>query len=124
MAGITKFQSESDTVIYNADYPATVKIAEQSKGRKLKVVSLKLEEGDGCFVKNDQIVVRLNSLEEIIMSVNDIGLVGRHNWENVCAAIMAAKVLGIDNEHIVAATRAFIELNGFYNSKNEIRCPW
>jgi UDP-N-acetylmuramoylalanine--D-glutamate ligase len=106
-AGITKFQSESDTVIYNADYPATVKIAEQSKGRKLKVVSLKLEEGDGCFVKNDQIVVRLNSLEEIIMSVNDIGLVGRHNWENVCAAIMAAKVLGIDNEHIVASTRAF-----------------
>ena len=58
-------------------------------------------------MRERQVVVRVQGNEEIIMSVSDIGLIGEHNWENVCAAIMAAKTLGVDNPPIVAAVKSF-----------------
>lgn len=109
-AGITKFQTADDTVIYNSDYPASVRIADQSKGNRLSVaVGATLESPDvlNCFIHDGIIIVRLNGTEESIMPVSEIGLVGQHNWENVCAAILAAKVLQIDNGHIVSAVKAF-----------------
>ncbi len=113
-AGITKFQTADDTVIYNTDYPASVKIAQQSKAKKFGVAvrtALELSSPHNaevnCFVRDGNVIVKLNDFEESILPVSEIGLVGQHNWENVCAAVLAAKVLQIDNEHIVLAIKAF-----------------
>ncbi len=123
-AGITKFQTENNTVIYNVGYPASVKIAQQSKAKKFGVAvgtAPRLAEATAkrvelsspqnaeanCFVRDGSFIVQLNGVEESIMPVSDISLVGQHNWENVCAAILTAKVLQIDNEHIISAVKAF-----------------
>ncbi|MFH0873835.1 MAG: UDP-N-acetylmuramoyl-L-alanine--D-glutamate ligase [Candidatus Komeilibacteria bacterium] len=105
-AGIAKFQQADDVIIFNSDYPNSVTIAKQSLGRKLAVSRKKLE-GEGCFVDNGWIMMRLGQTEEKIMPVADIALVGQHNWENVCPAILAAKLIGIDNKFIIDAIKKF-----------------
>ena len=105
-AGITKFQTSGDTVIYNSDYPASVAIAGYSKGRKLEV-SRKHIDSDGCTVKNNLLIVQFDGQEEIYMAASDFGLVGQHNWENICAAVMAARALGRSDQAIISTIKKF-----------------
>ncbi len=122
-AGITKFQTTNDTVIYNGDYPGSVAIAAHSPGKKF-VVSRKHIEGDGCTVKNNLLIVQLGGQEEIYMAASDFGLVGQHNWENICAAVMAAKVLGRSDQAIISTIKKFAGLEHrleFVEEKSGVR---
>lgn len=51
---------------------------------------------NGCYIKNRAIYY----YDEKIINIDDIKLVGNHNYENVMAAIMVVKELNIDNEYI------------------------
>ncbi len=61
----------------------------------------------GIYVENNQIVFNYNNEKSIIMDVDDIFIVGKHNLENVLAACAAAKLLGIDNDIIARAVKNF-----------------
>jgi UDP-N-acetylmuramoylalanine--D-glutamate ligase len=59
-----------------------------------------------CYIKNNSIFFKRNTEEEII-SLNDISLVGEHNYQNIMCAIVVAKLIGISNEHIREQIKSF-----------------
>ncbi len=75
-----------------------------------------------CYIKNDAIYFKRTKEEEII-KLNEIKLVGEHNYQNVMCAIVIAKLIGISNEHIRERIMSFepvehrIEFAGVINGK-------
>lgn len=59
-----------------------------------------------CYIKEDAIWYKRNN-EEKIIDLKDVPLVGFHNYQNVMASIIIAKIVGITNEHIVEAIKEF-----------------
>lgn len=82
-ANIFKHQTASDIAIYFADNLYSQHIAGSSKGVKIPYF-----EKPGAYVRDDGVVV-VGEDETQIIRKNDIKLLGRHNLENVCAALTA-----------------------------------
>ena len=61
------------------------------------------KEINGCYIKNDSIYY----YDEKIIDLKDIKLIGVHNYENIMAAIMVVKELGISNEFIIKVLKEF-----------------
>ena len=58
---------------------------------------------NGSYIKDDAIYY----YDEKIIDLNDIKLVGMHNYENIMAAIMVIKELGLDNSCITEILKTF-----------------
>jgi UDP-N-acetylmuramoylalanine--D-glutamate ligase len=67
-----------------------------------KYFSIK-EKVDGCYLKDDAIYY----YDEKIIDTKDIRLIGNHNYENIMAAIIVVKELGVKNESIVSLLKEF-----------------
>lgn len=60
------------------------------------------------YIKNGAIYFkRKPSEEEKIVDLKEIQLVGNHNYQNVMASIISAKIIGVDTENIKAAIQEF-----------------
>ena len=104
--GIVRHQGKDDTVIANLDYPSSLRIAEQSVAKKI-YVSARKSIPEGCYVSGTDIVWKLGAREEKIAQTTDVLLPGKHNLENVCAAVAVAKVAGVENKYIRETLKAF-----------------
>ncbi len=62
---------------------------------------------NGIYVENNNIVYNYNGEKSIVMNVDDIFIVGKHNLENVLASCAAAKLLGIENDTIMETVKGF-----------------
>ncbi len=71
-----------------------------------KFIYAKELEKNCCYIKNDAIFFKRNKEEEII-KLNEIQLVGEHNYQNIMCAIVIAKLTGISNEHIKERISSF-----------------
>ncbi len=71
-----------------------------------KFIYAKELERNCCYIKNNAIYYKRNTEEEII-SLDDISLVGEHNYQNIMCAIVIAKIIGISNEHIKEQIKSF-----------------
>lgn len=60
-------------------------------------------EMNGCYLLNDSIYY----YGEKIVDTKDIRLIGKHNYENIMAAIMVAKEFGVSNESITLVLSRF-----------------
>lgn len=77
------------------------KIYEFSKSYKGRKFLYAREEGENCcYIKGDSIFYKNGGKEEKIIALNDILLVGEHNYQNVMCVVTIAKLIGISNEHI------------------------
>lgn len=74
-------QKETDIAIYYHDNELSEEVASASIGRLVSYYS-----PDGAYVKDDKEVWIEN---QKICGVEEIKLVGKHNWQNICAAITA-----------------------------------
>ena len=106
---IVRFQTKKDYAIVSADYENSKKIGDQAGGKKY-FISRRREVSPGCFISEGAINVKDGGEEEHIADVSDVRLPGAHNLENVCAAVMAARLLGVAPRAIVEALRAFTGL--------------
>jgi UDP-N-acetylmuramoylalanine--D-glutamate ligase len=121
-ANIFKNQTEDDYAVVNADDELVMKLAEQSKGTIIPFSSTKPLSA-GASVKNGYVCFN----DEPIMKVEEIVLPGKHNLENILAAIAIVKLYGASNEAIHKVLTTFTgvkhrvqfvgEVNGrkFYN---------
>jgi UDP-N-acetylmuramoylalanine--D-glutamate ligase len=73
-------QTDQDVAIYYADNEYSYDIANASPGAKITYFA-----PPGAYVHDDAIVID----EKVICKTSDLRLLGRHNWQNVCAAVTA-----------------------------------
>ncbi len=92
-AGITKFQTERDFSVICADYPGSKEVGKFGQGQK-SFFSRRTVLKNGTYVKNGKIVRSVAGQTREILPVSQIALLGRHNWENACAAAETALLLG------------------------------
>lgn len=111
-------QSTDDCAIYYAPDQNSRAIASGGKARQTPYM-----EAPGAYVDNGAVIIN----DQRICAVSDIKLLGKHNWQNVCAAVTAVWQVTKDIEAIKRAISDFSgmeyrlelvrELNGvrYYN---------
>lgn len=98
---IFKNQTSDDIAILNID---NQDVLMQTKSIKSKVKYFSSSnEINGCYIKENAIYY----YDEKIIDVDEIKLVGKHNYENIMCAIMVAKELNIKNEYIKEVLKTF-----------------
>lgn len=116
---ILRYQKSEDFAILNRDYIPT---HESDVYTNATVFQVSRERGvtEGCFVKDGAIWLRKMGHEKKIIDTASVVLPGVHNLENVCAAVMAADLTGVNREDMVAVLTTFkglehrLELVGEY----------
>lgn len=85
---IAKFQLSSDILVYNSDFEEFTKFASTVNSKKIS------------FSSHD-------TLENMGIKLNKNPLMGKHNLNNIKAAVLVAQNLGISNEDIKGAITTF-----------------
>lgn len=106
-APILKFQKDTDYAVINSDFKNSVLIGTLGKGQK-RHFSTQSQKGD-CFVQGGFIYAKLRAFgkAEPFISTTDLLLRGEHNWQNICAAILAADSAGCSPEVIKSSVTEF-----------------
>jgi len=107
---IFKHQSEEDVLILNYDNPVTREFAKEAKG-KVIFFSDKERLDNGYIVDEGTIKFCENKLRKHILNVKDVVLIGRHNYQNICAALAATKEL-VDE---MTAKKVVTEFSGVHH---------
>ena len=100
-AMIGAHQTPDDLLVVHANNQYSQRAAASSKARKAEYLS-----ETGAYLRGEDIIIN----EHKICSTRDVGLLGRHNLENVCAAITAAWEYTQDVEAIAKAVKDFTGL--------------
>ena len=97
---ITKNQNEKDFFIYCADDEITMNNLDKypTKAQRIPFAYDK-EFAEGGFVQNENIIINHNQ-NQFTMSIQELGLSGRHNVYNSLAAGIVANVYGLRKEQI------------------------
>lgn len=110
---ITENQTDEDWFIYNYDDPTIAGHVESLKKKddapQLLAFSNQQEPDDtnGAFVRNQNIILKFNNEEEVLMPINDVNLSGKHNLNNGLATALAARASEIKNDVIRESLRTF-----------------
>lgn len=99
-------QSADDIAILNADDRLVSGLAKEIRP-KTYLFSRRREIRRGCFLRNGWIILREEGDEERLMRSAEIPLPGPHNQENVMAAALIGKVLGLSSPSMQTSIRSF-----------------
>ncbi len=103
---IYRNQDKNDYLILNKDSEAIINSLTETKS-KIYYFSLNEEVENGCYLKYKKIHFMEGGVELFKCSLKDINLKGEHNYANAMAAIIAAKIYGLDNNKIKEALGDF-----------------
>ena len=104
---ILRGQSEKDFAILNRDYPATNESDIHTHGKVFQVSREQETVEEGCFVRDGKVWLKVEGQEIKIIDTKEILLPGKHNFENVCAATVAAYLAGVSKENIAWVLKTF-----------------
>lgn len=105
---VTVNQTEEDCVVLNYDDPVLREFAEKEDLKpKVFFFSSTQELKDGMFLDGDMIVYAHGGRREDVVNVRDLQLLGRHNYENVMAAIAIAIRMGVPMDSIRRTVKDF-----------------
>lgn len=101
-------QDASDYAVLNADHPRTAEAAKRSHAPVFWFSASRIVE-QGAWVENGNVVYRWapNAATETILPLATIPLKGKHNVENVLAAVCAASLAGVGPDVIAHAIENF-----------------
>ena len=117
-SNIVRWQTPADFAVLAADYPRSAAYADLTKG-KVFTFSRRHAVARGAWVEDGAFWFSAGGPDEAgsggamigpkerICATADLHIPGEHNWENACAAIAAAKAVGIANDAIASAIRNF-----------------
>lgn len=97
---ITKNQGENEYCILNYEDEVLRRFGEQEAKTNVVFFSSKRELKEGYFLDGDQIFYAHNGEKELVIHVDDLNILGRHNYENVMAATAMAQCFGVSFEKI------------------------
>lgn len=96
-----RYQTEEDYTIYNANNEVSTRVASASKGTLIpyEVLEEKQDptETSGAYVLGDFIFMG----DTNVCDIKKVGLLGRHNLENICAAIAASWRIIDGNKQVI-----------------------
>lgn len=95
---IIAYQTEADTVIYTPDDATSREFGETSPAHKLSFS--RSDEHADAFVRGNTVFIRDSGIEHMLCSLPTIHLRGIHNLENIAAAALASRAMGIDIDSI------------------------
>ncbi|MBA4336479.1 UDP-N-acetylmuramoyl-L-alanine--D-glutamate ligase [bacterium] len=107
--GIVRYQTENDILIVNEDYPYKERYMALTKGKILKV-SRKKQIENGSYVKDGEIFLVENGTTHLICKVDEVGLIGPHNQENIMPASVACHELNVPLSVIKKVAKTFMGL--------------
>ena len=99
-------QTEKDFAVFNADDPALAGLEKKVRSRVL-FYSRKHEVDNGAFVRDGNVMFRLDGKESVILPAEEIYIPGPHNLENAMAAVCIGMVSGLDSTSIAYSLRTF-----------------
>ncbi len=94
-------QNQDDILILNQEDNELLELASKAKSTK-KYFSSKDSKSD-CYILDNAIYYKW----EKIINLDDVKLIGVHNYENIMAAILAVKEIGVDNCYICDVLKNF-----------------
>lgn len=103
---IVSHQTKDDFVVINDDYPNSKLVGQEGKGNKF-YFSRQHEIEKGCFLMQKHLINRLIGNQEIIIDQSEIKLRGEHNIENVMAATVATRLVGVSIDTIREVIKKF-----------------
>lgn len=103
---IVRNQVSGDVHVVNIEYENSRRIVERTTSKRVEI-SVKNEVKDGCYVKDGCVVWSQNGSTQTVAETSQIKLPGRHNWENVCAAVAAGQMAGVGLSAIQQAITSF-----------------
>ena len=100
-------QDENDFLVINHEDEITMKHKEDFKAQIYEFSSLN-EVNKGLYLKDNIIYLTDKDIKDReVLDVRDLSVIGRHNYENVMAAILLTYLYGIALEDIVKAIKTF-----------------
>lgn len=99
---IFNHHSKSDLAILNLDDKEVLELTKDIESTK-KCFSWSYLNKLGCYIADECIYYNADK----IIALDEVRIKGKHNYENVMAAIMVTKELGVDNNFIVDVLRTF-----------------
>ncbi len=110
-----KYQKKRDFAILNADHKITLNFAQKTKAQ---VYFFSLEKKvKGAYLENNDIYFNNSK----IISLKDIKLLGKHNLENILAALVVAKILKVSHKDIKKVISSFKGLEYRLEKKGKVR---
>ena len=94
-ANLFNNQTSEDFAVINADDELVMKASADVKATKVPF-SVTAQTTEGAYIKNETIFFK----DEEVMSLKDVVLPGKHNQENILAAVSVVKLYGCSNEAI------------------------
>jgi UDP-N-acetylmuramoylalanine--D-glutamate ligase len=112
-------QSASDWAVLNADDPASLKLADQARARRL-MFSMQDSLVEGIVIAGSTIVRRTTEGDQPLVPVSSVRLLGRHLIADVLAASAVASIAGVDSAAITHAVEGFTGLEHALEPVTEI----
>ena len=103
---IAENQTDEDYIVLNMDDPEIMKRVDRLK-TNICYFSHNAEVEQGTFVRNGKIYLRKNGIEEYVLDVDRIKILGEHNLENVLAAVCISAFMDIPSDIIRDVVYAF-----------------
>ena len=118
---ITKHQTENDTFIYCSDDEITMQNIDKYPTKAKKIpFSYETEYTEGAYVKDETIHINIQN-NPFTMSIQELGIRGRHNVYNSMAAGIVANIYGLRKEQIRESLMNFKSLEHRLESVTKIR---
>lgn len=99
-------QTAEDFLILNYDDERTRDMIDRADC-KVFYFSRQRELNEGAFIKNDSLVIRLNSTTYELCTIDELGIKGGHNVENALAASLMAYLAGAQIDKIRDVLKSF-----------------
>lgn len=103
-------QRDDDVLVYNFDDEIVrEKVAAAGNASVLRAIgfSQNHELEEGAFTRGDELVLRINRKEEVLMKASELALRGKHNLYNSLAATVAARVMEVDSNVLRESLMSF-----------------
>jgi len=104
---ITKNQTPSDVCVLNYEDERLRIMASQMTPRVLFFSSARTL-SEGAWLEGEEIYANISGETLPVCNIHELNLLGRHNYENVMAAVLMAMSLGIDLTSIRESLKSFV----------------
>ena len=106
---IAKNQDFNDYLILNHDDEILSKNKDRFKAN-IYEFSSKEKVDRGLYLENDKIIFKEEDKLIEVIDVRDLKIIGKHNYENLMAAILETYLFGLDFDKIAKASKSFLSI--------------